>query len=164
MSADESRARLARRQAELLCALAGQGMVPEGFDAEQVQVVADALARKRLRSVVRAWPALARALGAGFAGRFQAYALGTLLPREGGPLADGRAFARFLAATGDLPEAGRWEALAVDLRYARCAGGLRPRRGPALKLALFRKPRRLVVALGWPGLGEKWLTLPLGWR
>jgi hypothetical protein len=164
MSLAEARTRLAQKQAEMLQALAGQGTAPVNADAQGLRAAADALARKRPRSVARAWPNLADALGSCFNELFAAFALQTALPSEGGPLADGRAFARFLAHRGDLPEAGRLEALAVDLRHVACAGGLVRRRGPVLKMALFKRPRRLVVALRLPWLGERWVTLPLGWK
>jgi hypothetical protein len=164
MIAPEARARLAAQQAELMRALSGQAPAPEGADAERFQAAANALARKRLRSVARAWPALAGALGNGFSEHFAAFAAQTAMPSEGGPLADGRAFAYFLARTGHLPDAGRLEALAVDLRFAPCAGGLRRRRGPAFKMAMLRQPQRLVLALQLQWFGEKWFALPLGLR
>jgi hypothetical protein len=161
MLAREARARLAVQQAELMRALAGQATAPEGTDAERLRTAARSLARKRLRSVARAWPALAEALADRFGEHFASFAAVTSMPSEGGPLADGRAFVQFLARRGHLPDAGRLEALAVDLRYARCAGGLRRRRGPALKMARLTQPGRLVVAVRLPWFGEKWFALPL---
>jgi hypothetical protein len=164
MSIAEARAALARKQTKVLQALIVPGTASDKANAPHLRATAEALARKRRRSVARAWPILARNLGSRFNKLFAVFAAQTTLPSEGGALADGRAFARFLARTGDLSEAGRMEALAVDLRFAPCAGGLVPRRGPALKMALFQRPRRLVVALRLPWAGEKWLTLPLGWQ
>jgi hypothetical protein len=160
----ETRARLAAEQATLVAALVGRGAAPPGFDAWRVSVTAAALARKRARAAARAWPGLARALGRRFGEVFAAYADAAPLPREGGPLADGRAFARWLAARGELPEAGRLQALAVDLRYADNPDGLTPRRGPALRAAWLRQSRRLIVAVRLPWLGEHWLSSPLGRR
>jgi hypothetical protein len=168
MSAADRRTKLGELQAKLVQALTEQGAAPAGFDAARLQAAAAALARKRARSAARAWPALARALGPAFEGRFAAFAARTPLPRAGGPLADGRAFARALAAAGSLPEEGRREALAVDLRYAACASGLRPRRGPAVVAAFLRASRRLVVAVRLPWLGERWFEVALAplaaWR
>jgi hypothetical protein len=160
-SADEDTQRAAL-EAQLVRALTGQGEPPEGFDPARVQAAAEALARKRARAVARAWPALTRALADSYGKRFAAFAATRPVPREGGPLADGRAFARWLAAAGELPDPGRLEALAVDLRYARCGGGLVPRRGPVLRAARLRHARRLVLALRMPGLGEWWLSVRLG--
>jgi len=160
----DARAGLAARQAELLRALLGETPAPAGFDADRVRATAGVLARKRARAAARAWPALAAALGYRFERLFAAFADANPLPAEGAPLADGRAFARCLAAAGELPDEGRLEALAVDLHYRTTPGGLRPRRGSACKLALLRRPRRLVVALRLPWLGERWLTVPLGLR
>jgi hypothetical protein len=162
MVAKEMRNRLAAMQAELMRALAGQGLPPAGADARRLRAAADSLRRKRQRSVARAWPGLARTLGARFGELFTVYAAKSSIPMEGGPLADGRSFAHFLAERGALPEVGRLEAFAVDLRYAACPGGLVPRRRPAFKMALFKRPRRLVLALRLPWFGEKWLSLPLG--
>src|SRR5262249_22125644 len=102
MLSAETRRRLADSQAELVQGLTGRGPLPAGFDQERVRIAAEALARKRLRSAARAWPALHRALGEKFAPHFEEYAASAPLPREGGPLADGRAFVQFLAGRGEL--------------------------------------------------------------
>jgi hypothetical protein len=163
MLSAEARQRLAESQAELVQGLTGRGPLPAGFDQERVRTAAEALVRKRMRSAARACPALHRALGEKFALHFEEYAASAPLPREGGPLADGRAFIHFLAGRGELPDAGRLEALAVDLHHVRCASGLVRRRGPAAGVALLRRPRRLVLAVRLPWLGEWWITLP-PWR
>jgi hypothetical protein len=160
----ETRARLAAQQADLVAALTGRGEGPAGFDSERLRVVASALTTKRLRAVGRAWPDLATELGDRFAEVFRRYAQTHPLPHLGGPLADGRAFARFLAANHELPDAGRSQALAVDLHYAGRADGLVRRRWPYVRFALFANPCRLIVASRLPWLGEGWLTLPLRHR
>jgi hypothetical protein len=157
----EARQRLAARQAELVCALAGKGGAPSGFDAARLHAASVALARKRRSVVARAWPALPAALGEHYAERFDAYAQTTPLPRVGGPLADGRAFLRWLAAAGVDVAAFSLPALAVDLRYRTIEDGLVPRRGPALKATIVRAPRRLVIALRLPWLGDTWLSIPI---
>jgi hypothetical protein len=139
-----------------------QGELPAGFDEVRVHAAANSLERKRARVVARAWPSLSRALGQRFDELFAVYAKAMPAPRENGPLADGRAFANWLAAKGELPEAGRLQALAVDLRYTSHAQGLTPRRWPTCKTAWLRASGRLVVALWLPWLGERWLSIPLG--
>jgi hypothetical protein len=138
-----------------------RGPVPGGFDSARLQAAAASLANKRAQSVARTWPGMADALGDRFAERFAAFAATTPLPRHGGPLADGHAFARWLASAGELPAAVRLHLLAVELRYAVRSDGLVPRRGPALKAVLLRQPRRLVIAVRMPWLGERWFTIPL---
>lgn len=158
----EARARLAAQQAALVTALMAGGAPPAGFDVTRLRAAADSLARKRAGAVARAWAGLARALGRRFGELFTAYAEMSPLPREGGPLADGRAFARWLARRGELPQAGRLQALAVDLRYSEDRDGLVPRRWPACRFAWLGQPRRLIVAVWLPRLGEYRLTIPLG--
>jgi hypothetical protein len=158
------RAGLADRQIALVSALVAGGEMPEGFDAARLQAAAAALERKRAMATARAWPKLAQALGQRFRDRFADYARTTPLPSKGGPLLDGRTFARWLAARGELPEASRLQALGVDLRYTVSPKGLFPRRGPALKAAFLNRPWRLVVAVRLPWLGEHWLSIPLGMR
>jgi hypothetical protein len=157
----EARTRLAAMQAELVSALAGRAASPPGFDADRVQATAAALASKRRHGVAHAWPRLADALGHRFVERFDAFAATTPMPQTGGPLADGRAFYRWLAVTGDAPEACRLQALAVDLRYVATSAGLVARRGPMLKIVRLRQPRRLVMAMRMPGLREFWLNIPI---
>jgi hypothetical protein len=160
MSAD-ARTRLAAMQAELVSALAGHTAPPRGFDVGRVQATAAALATKRRRAVARTWAGLTAALGKRFAERFDAFAATYPSPKMGGPLADGRAFLRWLTATGDAPEACRLQAIAVDLRYVATTAGLVPRRGPMLKIAWLRQPRRLVLAIRLLGLREFWLSVPI---
>jgi hypothetical protein len=158
----DGRTQLGTLQAELVRALTGQGAPPDGFDTARLRAAADALIRKRAGAVARAWPGLARALGESFGERFTAFARVSSVPKKGGPLADGRAFARSLQVTGELPDAGRLEAAAVDLHYATRKGGLVPRRRPALRITWLRSPRRLVLGVRAPRFGEWWLSIPLG--
>lgn len=158
----EARSRLAAEQAALVGALVAGEEPPAAFDAARVRAAAASLADKRARSLAQAWPELHSALANRFAARFAEFALLHELPRDGGPLADGRCFARWLAAQGELPDEGRLEALAVDLRYRSVPAGLRPRRLPAGWIAWFGTARRLIIALRLPGVGECWLRLPLG--
>ena len=148
------RDRLAAGQAALVRALAGGGPVPGGFDRGRVRAASTALARKRAREVARAWPTLAAELGEDFTGEFLAYAAGRPPPARGGALADGLAFADALAGRGRLPGNARVERLLARAR-------LSP--GPArLAATLAGPPRRLVVTVRLPGLGDRCLSLPLG--
>jgi hypothetical protein len=161
MSSPEARARLAAQQADLVRGLLGRDAPPADFDIGRLQAAARALASKRMRAAAQAWPALAKTLGNAFAQRFADYAANTTIPRCGGPLADGRAFARFLAATGDLPDSGRAEAFWVDLQFYEYEG-LKPRRGPAFAVALLRDSRRLLLGARSPGFGVRRLSVPIG--
>jgi hypothetical protein len=134
------------------------------MDPERLELAATSLAVKRARSVARAWPGLAAALGPEFEARFAEFAVGTLIPSRGGPLADGFAFAGWLDSQGLLPAAGRLEQLAVSLRFRTCPEGLEPRRGPALTWAWIDPPGQLVVAACWSPSRVFWVRLPLPWH
>lgn len=157
------RVAVAEMQKELIAALVGGGPLPENFNPARVQATAEVLGCKRARGVTRVWPALARALGRRFAAQFAAFASKTPIPQRGGPVADGRAFADFLELKGDLPEEGRLEALAVDLRYVRGEDGLSPRRRPIVRGALLECPRRWIVAMRLSRRREFWVSIPLCW-
>jgi hypothetical protein len=160
----DERARLADQQQVLVRALVGGGTSPPGFDAERLRAAADSLVAKRVREVARAWPALAAELGYSFGDRFVAHAAAHPPPEQGGPLADGRAFLRC------LPRA-RWSdtlrlaVLGVDLHFRRVGGGLRQRRGPAVRAVWLRESGRLVLALRLPGRagGGRSLVWSISW-
>ena len=148
-----ARERLAAEQAALVRALVAGGPVPGGFDPDRVRATSTALAHKRACEIARAWPVLAAELGEDFGGRFLAFAAGRPPPVRGGALADGLAFARALARQGRLPGDARVEALAAAARLSR---------SPArLAATLAGPPRRLVIVIRAPGLGDRWLWLPL---
>ena len=150
----EDRERLAAEQAALVRALVDGGPVPAGFDPDRVQATAAALARKRAREVARAWPALVAELGDDFTARFLADAARRPPPPRGGALADGLAFAGALARTRRLSGNARVEAMLAAARLST---------GPArLAATVAGPPRRLVVTVRAPGLGEHWLSVPLG--
>lgn len=157
-----ARTRLAIQQAALVSALVSDGVIPAGFDAANLLVTTESLSRKRCRGVARAWPSLARELGGEFHEQFAAYAATTPLPSHGGPLADGRGFADWLSERGRLSDAAQLQSLAVDLQFERSRADLLPRRMPTLKLAWLTRPRRLVIALRWPRIGERWFTIGIG--
>jgi hypothetical protein len=152
----EARARLAKEQAALAAALTARGEPPAGFDEGRLRASVDALARKRARAVARAWTEMAQSLGARFFTLFGEYAGESPMPRQGGALADGRRFARWLATRGELPDSGRLQALAVDLRYAASPEGLSPRKWPRCKAVWLRETRRLVIGVRAWWFGEFW--------
>ena len=149
-----NRERLAAEQAALVRARVEGGPVPGGCDPERVRATSAALARKRAREVARVWPGLAAELGPAFTERFLAEAARRPPPARGGALADGLAFADALAHQGRLPPTARVERL-----LARAHLSTRPVR---LAATLTGSPRRLVVTVRAPGLGERWLSLPFG--
>ena len=146
MSAD---APLAEQQAALVRALTGQGPPPVGFDVRRVGGVARSLVMKRLRSVRRVWPGLARGLGEEFDRLFVDYATGRPIPCRGGALADGDAFIAHLVATGNCPDEARRERLAVALEYRRTADGLvrRSRWAIVVRCAMFRSRPRVLFGV-----------------
>lgn len=151
---------LQQQQADLMAALAGNAAVPAGFDASRVQATRTALAAKRRQAVAHVWPALAQWLGPDYTAHFTRYASHVPLPAEGGPLADGRAFARWLAPTQTLSDAVAWQALGVDLRFAHSQRGLTPRRTPSLRLLRLPQARSWVLGLRVPRLGEWYWQSP----
>lgn len=157
MSLAEAREQLARSQAMLVRALVAGDPVPPDFEAARVNVAAEALAHKRNRGVQRAWPVLTAVLGDDFEPRFAAYCRDHPLPRQGGPLADGHAFACHLTRRGQFPPAARLELMGVQLRFRETASGLVSRRGLALKCV--RHVGRWVLAVRWSGRGEWWVRL-----
>ncbi|MCU7822438.1 hypothetical protein KSNIM_12300 [Kitasatospora sp. DSM 101779] len=91
-----ARARLARRQTELMAALVAGGPVPEGFDPAQVATQARGLLAKRRDTTARVVPEPARILGADWRPLFDRYARQG--PQRGGYRADAREFAAWALA------------------------------------------------------------------
>ncbi|WP_436777465.1 hypothetical protein [Yinghuangia sp. YIM S09857] len=100
-----ARAELARRQTDLLAALVAGGPVPAGFDPERIRVQSVALAAKRREGVLRTLPMLATAFGDRWPRVFMEWARTHPKPAVGGSRADAAAFAEYLAAQDELPEA-----------------------------------------------------------
>jgi hypothetical protein len=157
----EARSLLAARQADLVAALVQRGQSPAGFDAARLEAAAAALLRKRTRGVARAWPGLARSLGDEFSEPFLAYAQECPLPGDGAPLVDGRFFAKWLTSRRQVPDSGRLEVLAFDLRYAVSKDGIVCERRLALKWTSLHQQRRLVIACRLPWFGEHWWSMPM---
>jgi hypothetical protein len=97
----ERRQKLLDAQRALALALQGGGEVPKGFEPERVALAAEGLRFKRAQAAARAWPALKRNLGEGFAREFAAYAASCATPET--PRKDSLGFATFLAERGRLP-------------------------------------------------------------
>jgi len=148
----DPRARLAARQAELITALYGGPPAP-GLDPRMVRATSAALASKRARAVARAWPALARGLGADFAGRFTAYARATP-PPDAGALADGLAFSRALAPEQHLPDDVLIERMLATTRVKPGHNRIAARR-PRLTATLTAPPRRLLIVVTLPPIGAR---------
>ena len=145
---------LARRQAELVAALVRGGEPPAGFDADDLDAATGSIARKRRRAVARAWPTLDRGLEPGFEAAFGSYAT-QRPPPPGGGFADGLAFARQLRREGQLPPAALLELAAFETRWRLRGGRVVARRVPAVRIAAFRRPPRLVVLVSAPRLGGR---------
>lgn len=88
---------LAARQLALVSALVAGAAPPAGVDPERVRVQAQALLRKRARSVARHRPDVAAALSDGFWPAFQRYAAQSAPPASGA--ADAKAFASYTRKT-----------------------------------------------------------------
>ncbi len=92
--ADGTAGSLAARQAALVSALVAGTAPPAGMAQERVRVQAQALLRKRARSVARHQPDVAASLGDGFWPAFEQYAAQAALPA--GSAADAKAFASYI--------------------------------------------------------------------
>jgi hypothetical protein len=157
------RHRQAKLQDALIRSLVGGSDPPRGLDADRVAAAAAALRMKRARGVARAWPQLAVELGARFASEFDQFARAVPIPRQGGPLADGLAFARWQAARGALLDSARIELLSVSLRFRFAPEGIVGRRGPRLGWVWLPQGRTMAVAFRWWPVGEWWLRVrPFG--
>jgi hypothetical protein len=148
--------RLAIAQAELVRALVAQGPIPPGFDTERVRVAARSLVNKRRQTVARVWQSLVRIVGSTYPERFAQYAQTHPLPACAAPLADGRAFVRWLAAQGPISDALRIEAMAFDLRWTVTTTAVQRRTGFAFHLLKRHESPGLVIAARIPWLGERW--------
>jgi hypothetical protein len=160
----DAREQLAQDQAALIAALAARREPPPGFDTARLQAAADSLASKRARAAARAWPGLAESFGARYQALFLDYSAQTTLPRDGGPLADARAFVRYLQSRNELTDDVRQQILTVDLRFKLTSHGLVPRRLPSCRIAWFRSQQLLVVGIWSPVFGERSFALTFGRR
>lgn len=151
----DPRAYIAGAQAAFLDRLGGLAEAG-AFDAREVRVAGVALARKRMRSAAKAWPRLAKELGAVFAVRFAAYSMEAPWPPPGGPLADGWLFARWLGRRGELGEEGTLELAACELRARWNPETGRLVFGRRLALRVARLPGSGGVVVGVRLFGREW--------
>jgi hypothetical protein len=112
---DDARRSLAEQQKALVNALTGGAAAPDGFDHDQIETTATALAAKRLRTAQKAWPALAEALAERFEPLFRRYASEKPLADEG-PHADARAFLSFVLEQEQLSDAERLRLVPLRVR------------------------------------------------
>lgn len=149
-AADRSSYALA--QARLLDFLLRGGDLPSGLDAVKAAAAADALQRKRARSISRTCPALADALGVRFEPLVREYILRTPRPAAGHGLRDGLQFARELAAEVQLTDAARAESLQLRARTRRLfLGATRIRRSWLFVVVRLPLARTRLVVLALPG-------------
>ena len=92
---------LAARQLALVSALVAGAAPPVGMAQERVHIQAQALLRKRARSVARHQPHVAADLGDGFWAAFEQYAAHSAPPT--GRAADAKAFASYIRKTRRRP-------------------------------------------------------------
>ena len=146
---DADRENLARRQADLVSALHNTAPPPDGFNSSHVQSAAHSLARKRSRSVEKAWPATAAGLGDSFDSHFLSYCADHPSPPES-PFEDGLSFAQWLKDRHLLAPEGRLEL--TRLRVGR--DGFPRLLYAGRTLTLFFRVRKSVHAARlriWPG-------------
>ena len=92
---------LAARQLALVSALVAGAAPPAGMAEDRVHIQAQALLRKRARSVARHQPDVAASLGDGFWPAFERYAAQSVLPTS--TAADAKAFASYIRKTRRRP-------------------------------------------------------------
>lgn len=139
LSIEDSRARLAAGQRDLVNALVSGGEPPAGFDPVRLEATSVALRRKRSYGVAHAWPALAASLGREFTPKFSVWARDR---KPAGSFVDGYHFACALETAGGLPALGAMDLAAVRVRWTpRPDGTLRRRRGVAARLVRTERNR-----------------------
>jgi hypothetical protein len=156
----DKRAYILSEQKELVNALVGNGPLPDGFNHERLQVCKDALVEKRKWAITKAWPLLVQSLGESFDELFAMFVAKVPWSIKGGPLADGREFARILKRTAQLPDAGKIQALAFDLHYTLKDGRFVDRTGPLMAVSLLKRPRRIVIGVRLPWLNIRLFIFP----
>lgn len=95
MRAARADGELAARQLSLVAALVAGGAPPAGVGPERVRIQAQALVRKRSRSVARHRPELAASLGGDFWPAFQRYAAADPAPPANSS-SDAKRFAQYV--------------------------------------------------------------------
>jgi hypothetical protein len=159
-----TRARVFARQQRVLRAVLSGTDLPAEFERLQLEVAHDAVVRKRAWCCAGAWPQMCRALGGRFFELFETYMRGDPYPPAGGSSVDGRLFAVFLQRRGLLPDVGRVQALAFDLRHRIRDGRATPTRGVTVRWVRLRRPPYLVIGLRAFGRPPRVVRIPLGRR
>jgi hypothetical protein len=148
------REELLGQQAQALRALTVDDACPDLFEQRGHAATRETLARKRVASLTRHWPALPRAVGDSYDALAREYVLSR--PRlTSDSRADGRAIAAWLSDRGYLPDGAAVELMRFDVSYRVTAAGARRRRLPALRV---RRRPRLMAAASVPRPGAR---LPL---
>lgn len=130
-SPPDPRSNLARRQAELVHALAG-GAPPKGFDSRRLAIATQSLVLKRCGMIRKSWPALAASLGDRLLKLFSSYA--ELNPPSHPIEREGLQFARWLSRRKLYPASARLELAAHQVQS-----------GFPIRLLVLRNDRRLVL-------------------
>ena len=135
----DAREALARQQADLVRAIQLGQPAPARIDPSKLQFAQESLARKRMRSVQKSWPEIARYLADQFQCQFKAYAATNPTSQDAGT--DGYHFARWLKANGLLSNAGR-----IELAQWKVSRTAIPR------FFRLRDPHSLVLVYRWRGI------------
>jgi hypothetical protein len=138
----DPRDELARQQQALVAALTANAQAPPDFDSTQVATAAAALAKKRMHTAAKGWPALADAMGEQFEPLFQAYASRHVLP-VAGHIADARHFLTHVLRQGNLDDETMSRLLPLRCTRA-CPVRFRTTRDGVVVIAV-RLGRRVIV-------------------
>ena len=136
----DSRDERAQQQAALIRAIHDRDPASAGgLDLSKLQVTAESLWRKRMRSIQKAWPATSRGLGERFSDQFELYAAEYSTPDNAG--LDGYQFACWLHDRQKLPDDARVELMRRQLA-----------RGRPLRVAWLRRSRCVLIGYRWFGV------------
>jgi hypothetical protein len=162
----EARRRVKENQEAMLKVLLGVEGHSQVREASFLKNAQDALLRKRSWSCSLAWPTLLRALGSvEFIRLFTDYARDHPYQPVGGALVDGRRFVAWLSDKERLPDLGRVQLLAFDLKYRVRKGMERPRAIGKIAVCRLRNPPYLCIGISLPFLQVKRIVrVPLSKR
>ncbi|HEX9095823.1 MAG TPA: hypothetical protein VF990_06935 [Candidatus Dormibacteraeota bacterium] len=114
---------------------------------------------KRVRTMARAWPELAKLLGTRLNERATQLLAGIDLPPGDHAVEDGLMLARHLEP---IPDTIKLRMLDVKLRYRWQRGHLVRRSRPAAACIYLRQSGRLICAVRVPGLGLRTISIRAG--
>ena len=158
---DGSRGRLAAAEAEFLRSLSTGGAYPPGSDPRGMRATSQILWAKRVRTMARAWPELAKLLGNRLNERATQLLAGIELPPGDHAVEDGLMLARHLEP---IPDSIRLRMLDVKLRYRWQRGHLVRRSRPAVACIYLPQSGRLICAVRVPGLRLRSISIRIGPR